>query len=40
MASVLRCLHNFKTLLVLFLTPLLLLPLIILIPDKVSCVFG
>ncbi|XP_073903238.1 Na(+)/citrate cotransporter isoform X4 [Castor canadensis] len=40
MASVLRCLHNFKTLLVLFLTPLLLLPLIILIPDKfVRCAY-
>lgn len=40
MASALSYVSKFKSFLVLFFTPLLLLPLIVLMPAKVSCVSG
>lgn len=40
MASVKTCVTKFKSFVILFFTPCLLLPLIILVPDKVSCVSG
>lgn len=38
MASVLSYVSKFKSFLILFLTPILLLPLVILMPAKVSCI--
>lgn len=40
MASALSYVSKFKSFVILFLTPILLLPLIILMPAKVSCVSG
>lgn len=40
MASALSYVSKFKSFVILFVTPLLLLPLIILMPAKVSCVSG
>lgn len=40
MASALSYVSKFKSFIILFITPLLLLPLIILMPAKVSCVSG
>lgn len=40
MASVKTYLTKFKSFMILFLSPILLLPLIILVPNKVSCVSG
>lgn len=40
MASVKTYVTKFKSFVILFFTPILLLPLIILVPDKVSCVSG
>lgn len=38
MASALSYVRKFKSFVILFVTPLLLLPLIILMPTKVSCI--
>lgn len=38
MASLLSYVSKFKSFLILFLTPILLLPLVILMPAKVSCI--
>lgn len=38
MASALSYVSKFKSFVILFVTPLLLLPLIILVPTKVSCI--
>lgn len=40
MASALSYVSKFKSFVILFFTPLLLLPLIVLMPAKVSCVLG
>lgn len=40
MASAKTYVTKFKSVVILFFTPILLLPLIILVPDKVSCVSG
>lgn len=40
MASAKTYVTKFKSFVILFFTPILLLPLIILVPDKVSCVSG